>query len=71
LDETPAVEYEVDHIVQSRVVRGAEQFLVRWKGYGAYDDTWEPLANLQNAVEAVREFRARGPYGIGYRTRRG
>jgi hypothetical protein len=36
------------------MVRGAEQLLVRWKGYGAFDDTWEPLKNLGNAQEAVQ-----------------
>jgi hypothetical protein len=49
LDEQPADEFEVSHIVDSRMVRGKEQLLVRWKGYGAFDDTWEPLENLSNA----------------------
>jgi hypothetical protein len=49
LDDTPPVEYEVSHIVDSRFVRGQEQLLVRWKGYSAFEDTWEPLENLTNA----------------------
>ncbi|KNZ75366.1 hypothetical protein J132_03497, partial [Termitomyces sp. J132] len=34
--------YEVDEILDSWVVRGRLQYLVRWKGYGPEDNTWEP-----------------------------
>jgi hypothetical protein len=70
LDETDPPEYEVDHIVANRVVRGQEQFLVRLKGFSPFDDTWEPLKNLHRCDDLLRAFRARGPKGIGYRARR-
>ncbi|KNZ71900.1 hypothetical protein J132_05174, partial [Termitomyces sp. J132] len=31
--------YEVNEILDSRIVRGRLQYLVRWKGYGPEDDT--------------------------------
>ena len=39
-------EFELESVVGKRVVRGQPQYLVRWKGYGQFDDTWEPASNL-------------------------
>ena len=33
-------EYEVERVLDSRVVRGNKQFLVKWKGYEDYDNSW-------------------------------
>lgn len=33
-------DYEVERILDSRVVRGNKQFLVKWKGYEDYDNSW-------------------------------
>jgi len=49
-------EFEVEKILNKRVVRGKEKFLVRWKGYTAEGDTWESKENLENAKELVKEF---------------
>ena len=49
------IEYFIDKILQQRKRRGREEFLVRWLGYGACDDTWEPLSHLRNTV-AYKEF---------------
>ena len=44
---TPGAELEVAAIVDDRGAGGAERaFRVRWKGFGAEKDTWEPEANL-------------------------
>jgi len=50
-------EFEVEKILNKRMVRGKEKFLVRWKGYTAEEDTWENKENLENAKELVEEFK--------------
>jgi len=49
-------EFEVEEILNKRMIRGKEKFLVRWKGYTAEEDTWENRKNLENAKELVEEF---------------
>jgi len=49
-------EFEVEKIINKRIVQGKEKFLVRWKGYIAEADTWESRENLENAKELVEEF---------------
>jgi len=48
--------FEVEKILNKRVVRGKEKFLVRWKRYMAEADMWESRENLENAKELVEEF---------------
>lgn len=47
--------YEVEKIINSRIEKGKKVFLIRWKGYSAKDDTWEPLSSL-NCPEKIKEF---------------
>ena len=49
-------EFEVEKILNKRIVRGKEKFLVKWKGYMAEEDTWESRENLENVEELVEEF---------------
>ena len=57
------VEYfEVDHIVKQGLRgRGSARlmcYLIRWKGYGPLEDSWEDATQIQRtAPEAVRIFR--------------
>ena len=48
--------FQVKKILNKRVVREKEKFLVRWKGYTVEEDTWESKENLENAKELVDEF---------------
>jgi chromobox protein 1 len=50
------MEYEIEKLMDKRVVKGKVQYLVKWKGYGDFDNTWVEEANLQNAQEAIASF---------------
>jgi len=49
-------EFEVEKILNKKIVRRKEKFLVRWKGYTVEEDTWESRENLENTKELVEEF---------------
>jgi len=49
-------EFKVEKILNKRMVREKEKFLVRWKEYTVEKDTWENRENLENAKELVEEF---------------
>ncbi len=42
-------EYFIEDIIAMRWTKGRREWLVRWKGYGAKDDTWEPIEHLAGA----------------------
>ena len=37
------------------------QYLVHWKGYPREEETWEPVSNITNAKDAVRDFHRAHP----------
>ncbi|KNZ75263.1 Testis-specific chromodomain protein Y 2, partial [Termitomyces sp. J132] len=53
--------YEVDEILDSRIVCSRLQYLVCWKGYGPEDDTWEPQKNLNRAPDKLQDFHRQNP----------
>lgn len=59
-DVEGAVAYEVDKVVDRRYyIAGSQvrvQYLVRWKGYGPEDDTWQSRNSLRHARQAIQEF---------------
>lgn len=40
-------EFIVESIVDSRIVAGKKQYLLKWKGYSDEHNTWEPKENLK------------------------
>ena len=51
-----AESFEVEKIVGKRCKGGRNEYRVRWKGFAEDDDTWEPVANLDDAGVAIREY---------------
>jgi len=49
-------EFKIEKIINKRMIREKEKFLVRWKKYMMEEDTWENKENLKNAKELVEEF---------------
>ena len=55
-------EWEVEAVVDSRVLDGHLQYLVKWKPTDqVWDDTCEPAHFARNAKAKVRKFHAENP----------
>lgn len=51
-------EYEVEKIIHHRKFsNGDVEYLVRWKGYGSDDDTWEKESNLTSSALIIAEYK--------------
>ena len=55
------LEYEVEEILDSRYIRNKLHYLVHWSGHDPSERTWEPLENLVNTKELLKEFHQRYP----------
>ena len=54
--------WEVEAVVDSCVLDGRLQYLVKWKPTDqVWDDTWEPAHFARNAKAKVRKFHAENP----------
>ncbi|XP_028175998.1 chromobox protein homolog 1-like [Ostrinia nubilalis] len=48
-------EYEVEKIIDSKKIKGKLHYLIRWKGYSADSDTWEP-ENTLSCPDLINKF---------------
>jgi len=55
-DEGDESEYEVEEIINKKIKKNTVYYLVKWKGFGLDDATWEPEENLDNAPQKIVEF---------------
>ena len=52
-------EYEVEWILKHRGHPKCHQFLIRWKGYTAKEDSWQSESDLGNASELLLKYKRR------------
>ena len=53
-------EFVVETVLDCRKRRGQTQFLIKWKGYGPEENSWEPASNI-HAPRLVQAFFQRHP----------
>ena len=56
-DSNGQLVYEVERVLASKGANGGREFLVSWRGYPQENNTWEPKSSLENAPEALADFR--------------
>ena len=58
---------QVEKILQRKVIRGVEKFLVLWLGEPVSDATWQTRADLEGCPEVIEEFEEEQRKGVvGY-----
>jgi hypothetical protein len=67
VEDSGAPIFEVDRILDHRRMGKSKriQYLVSWKGYPIHEATWEPIENLDGALESVSEYNAKKNVDLG------
>ena len=57
------IEYEVERIEAERIRKKGKyhvsEYLIKWKGYDAIYNTWEPVKHLKNAPDIIEKWKRR------------
>ncbi len=56
LDDTKEEVFEVERILNKRIVRNRKQYLVKWKGYPDWETTWEPESAFKQHRDSIEQF---------------
>lgn len=48
--------FEVEKILDKKIIKGEPKYLIKWIGWDEDDSTWEPLENLTNIIPMVNKF---------------
>ena len=64
LEEEDEPEYEVEDILDSRIRWKKLEYLIKWVGYDAGNNSWEPAENLKNAPKMVKQFHKKHPTAV-------
>lgn len=49
-------EYIIEKIIEFKFELGNEMFYIKWKGWDDSENTWEPIENLDNCPDILKEF---------------
>lgn len=49
-------EYIIEKILDFKFESGKEKFYIKWRGWDDSENTWEPIENLHNCPEILKEF---------------
>ena len=64
-------EWEVENILNAKTKgKGRNKsilYLIKWKGFGPENNTWEPLENLENSQKLLKKFHNENPEFGPYR----
>jgi hypothetical protein len=63
-------EWEVEEILAKRKTKKGIEYLIKWAGYPEEASSWQPIRNVVNAPEKVREFEEKNAARRGRRVSR-
>jgi len=49
-------EYQVENILEKRMISGKAHYLIRWKGYNTSENTWKLIENLNGCTRTLQHF---------------
>jgi hypothetical protein len=50
-------EYEMEAIIAHKKQSHGLQFLIKWKGYLIFNNSWEPQKNLKHASDILLDYK--------------